>query len=63
MRKIKRLINCVLPLTMCNFKCHYCYLSQEKAFNKNIPKLKYDLDTIQKVLRIERLGIRIKKIL
>jgi len=56
MHKIKRLINCVLPLTMCNFKCHYCYLSQEKAFNKNIPKLKYDLDTIQKALRIERLG-------
>lgn len=47
MDKIKRIINVIVPMTICNFKCHYCYLSQTESFDKNIPKLEYDLDTIK----------------
>ena len=56
MEKIKRLVNCVIPITVCNFKCHYCYLAQTNSFDKNIPQLKYDLDIIKKALTKERLG-------
>lgn len=56
MDKIKRLINVVIPITVCNFKCHYCYLAQTNAFDQNIPKLQYDLDTIQKAITKDRLG-------
>lgn len=56
MDKIKRLINVVIPITVCNFKCHYCYLAQTNSFNQNIPKLQYDLDTIQKAITKDRLG-------
>lgn len=56
MDKIKRLINVVIPITVCNFKCHYCYLSQTNSFDKNIPKLQYDMDTIKQALNQDRLG-------
>ncbi len=56
MDKIKRVVNVVIPTTICNFKCHYCYLSQENAFDTNIPKLQYDMDTIKKALTVDRLG-------
>lgn len=56
MDKIKRLLNVVIPITICNFKCHYCYLSQTNSFNQNVPKLQYDLEIIQKALNKDRLG-------
>lgn len=42
--KIKRIINCVVPITVCNFKCHYCYLGQTNSFDTNIPKLEYSVE-------------------
>ena len=56
MDKIKRIINVIVPMTICNLKCHYCYLSQTESFDKNIPKLEYDLDTIKECLTLQRLG-------
>lgn len=56
MDKIKRLLNVVIPITICNFKCHYCYLAQTDSFNQNVPKLQYDMDTIKQALSKERLG-------
>lgn len=56
MDKIKRLINCIIPVSMCNFKCHYCYVAQTDSFEGEIFELKYDLDHIQKALTVERLG-------
>jgi len=56
MSKIKRIINCVIPVTVCNFKCHYCYLAQTNSFDKNIPKLEYEVEHILKALNIKRLG-------
>lgn len=56
MDKIKRFINVVIPITICNFRCHYCYLAQTNSFDKNIPKLQYDLEIIQKALNKDRLG-------
>lgn len=54
--KIKRIINCVVPVTICNFKCHYCYLSQTNSFDLNIPKLEYTVDHMIRSLTVERLG-------
>lgn len=42
--KIKRIINCVVPIAVCNFKCHYCYLGQTNSFDTNIPKLEYSVE-------------------
>lgn len=56
MDKIKRVINCVVPVKVCNFKCHYCYVGQNNVFNGKIEKLKYDNAHIQKALTKERLG-------
>ena len=49
MDKIKRFINVVIPITICN-------LAQTNSFDKNIPKLQYDLEIIQKALNKDRLG-------
>lgn len=56
MEKIKRIINCPIPVTACNFKCHYCYVGQEKGFRGEISKLKHDLKFIVYALRKERMG-------
>lgn len=56
MKKIKRIINCVIPITVCNFTCHYCYLAQTNSFDKNIPKLQYDISHIKRALSLKRLG-------
>lgn len=56
MEKIKRVINCVVPVKVCNLKCHYCYVGQNKVFNGKIEKLKYSNEHIQKALTKERLG-------
>lgn len=56
MDKIKRIINCVVPVTICNFKCHYCYIGQTNSFDKNIPKLEYPVDHMVDALTVDRLG-------
>jgi len=56
MDKIKRVINCVVPVKVCTFKCHYCYVGQNNIFNGKIEKLKYDNEYIQKALTKARLG-------
>ncbi len=56
MGKIKRLINFVLPVTACNFKCHYCYVGQEGRNTGDIGKLEYSPEHIQRCLTVERLG-------
>ncbi len=56
MEKIKRFIECLVPVTACNLKCEYCYVIQEKRRKLELPKFKYDAKTIGQGLSKERLG-------
>lgn len=56
MEKIKRFIECLIPITTCNLKCSYCYVVQEKRRTNKLPDFKYDIKTIAAALSKERLG-------
>lgn len=56
MDKIKRFINAYIPITACNFKCSYCYVSHTDNKTNVIPKFKYSAEHIGKALTIKRLG-------
>lgn len=54
--KMKRLLNCIVPVTACNFRCHYCYIGQTVGFKGEIKELPYSLEFIAHALRPERIG-------
>lgn len=54
--KMKRIINCIMPVTACNFKCHYCYIGQTVGFKGEIKELPKSLEFIAHALRPERIG-------
>ena len=56
MEKMKRFIECLIPVTACNLKCSYCYIIQRDHRTLEIPQLKYSPETIGKALSKERLG-------
>lgn len=56
MEKIKRFIECLVPVTACNLKCEYCYVIQEDRRTLQLPKFKYSPQTIGKGLSKDRLG-------
>lgn len=56
MEKIKRYIDCYVPITTCTLRCHYCYIVQNNRFNSKVQKLKYSIETVRKALSKERLG-------
>lgn len=56
MPKIKRFIECLVPVTVCNLKCSYCYIIQENRRTNKLPNFKYNYEYIAKALSKERLG-------
>lgn len=56
MEKIKRFVECLIPVTACNLKCDYCYVIQQNRRKNEIPKFKYSPEHIGKALSKERLG-------
>lgn len=56
MEKIKRFIECLIPVTACNLKCSYCYVIQRDNRKNKLPNMKYDICTIKKALTKERFG-------
>lgn len=54
--KIKRFIDCNFPVKTCNLRCHYCYVTQNREFDKELPKFKYTPEHIVKSLSQRRLG-------
>lgn len=56
MDKIKKFIECLIPVTKCNIRCSYCYVIQENRREGIVPELDYDLDTMQKAMTKERFG-------
>lgn len=56
MPRIKRFIECLIPVTLCNLRCSYCYIVQEKRRTNSFPKFRYSVRTIARALSKERLG-------
>ena len=58
MEKVKRFIECLIPVTACNLKCSYCYIIQRDKRDLKIPKLNYSPEIIGKALSQKRFGGR-----
>lgn len=54
--KIKFFIECLIPITSCNLKCHYCYVIQRHQREMRKAELKYPIETIIRGLSRERFG-------
>lgn len=54
--KIKKFIDCYIPVTTCNLRCHYCYITQQHQFENEIPKFPYSAEFMAKALSKKRLG-------
>lgn len=53
---VKRFFECLMPVTVCNLKCSYCYVIQRDYRNMKLAELKYTPEHIGKCLTKERLG-------
>lgn len=54
---MKKVILFGIPLSVCNLRCHYCYLSQRpSSYEGVIPEMKYSPEQIAYAMRKERLG-------
>lgn len=54
---MKKVILFGIPLSVCNLRCHYCYLSQRpSSYEGVIPQMKYSPEQIAYAMRKERLG-------
>ena len=56
MPKIHHFFECLLPVSLCNLECEYCYLIQEKRRAMKQIEFDYDTEHMLKALRKERLG-------
>lgn len=56
MEKIKRFIDCLVPVTTCNLRCHYCYITLRHQFDAKLEPFKYSPRYIAKSLSKKRLG-------
>lgn len=57
MDKIKRLILLAVPMSICNFRCSYCYLTHREEYYQNKqPDYQYSPDHVAKALSKKRLG-------
>jgi hypothetical protein len=57
MEKLKRMIMCAIPMSICNFRCHYCYLSHRSAaYQGEQAKFVYSPEHVRKAFSKERLG-------
>lgn len=54
--KLKMFIDVMVPVTSCNFKCDYCYLSQLNVINSHLATEYHDEKYIRYCLRRERIG-------
>lgn len=54
--KIKKYIECYIPITTCNLRCDYCYITQMKRWSDKLPEFKYSAQYVRKALSKEHLG-------
>ena len=56
MDKVKYFFECLIPITACDIKCHYCYVVQRDNRKMKMANMKYSPDYIGKALSKKRLG-------
>lgn len=56
MDKIKRFVDCAVPVLTCNMRCPYCYIAQERKFLSDLPNFKYSAETIGRAFAQNRWG-------
>lgn len=57
MDKIKKIILFRIPMSICNLRCHYCYLGQRPVHFEGIqPEMKFTPEQVAYAIRKERLG-------
>lgn len=56
MDKIKRFVDCTVPVLTCNMRCPYCYITQERKFLSALPNFQYDAETIGRAFVQDRWG-------
>ena len=54
--KIVKFLECYIPVKTCNFRCHYCYITQNKWWSEKLPKFKYSPEHIAHALSKKRMG-------
>ena len=54
--RIKKFIDCYIPVTTCNLKCQYCYITQSNRWSDALPEFKYSAEHVRKALSKDRLG-------
>lgn len=56
-KKIKKILLFAIPVSICNFRCHYCYLSQRDVSFQGIhPEMKYSPEEFKKAMSVSRIG-------
>lgn len=53
---MKKFIECYLPIKACNFRCKYCYVTQNRWWNSERPNLERCCKNIKEATNKERLG-------
>ena len=56
MDKLKRYIDCIVPIEGCTLRCHYCYITCHRKFNNNKAVFKYTPAQVKAAMTKERLG-------
>lgn len=56
MEQIKRMILLHVPVSACNFKCKYCYITIQKLWNSSLPNFQHSPDEVGRALSKKRLG-------
>lgn len=54
---MKKMFLFAIPLSVCNLRCHYCYLTKRKSsFEGFIPEMRYSPEEVAYAMRPERVG-------
>lgn len=56
MDEIKYFFECLIPITVCNFRCHYCYVIQRGSNSMKMPSMRYSPKYIVEALSQKRIG-------
>lgn len=56
MKKIKRHVNCTVPIHTCNLRCSYCYITQAGLSSQKLTKFNPSPEYMAKALSTNRLG-------